>query len=98
MPEIPLARGWLKTRGCGGQVAGCEAVRLRAGRCKFFCNFFDGILKIPESQWFFEGIVLGAFIASVFFQFGFAIFYKCLGVLVGRWWGIANLTQAKDAN
>ena len=76
MPEIPLARGWLKARGCGGQVAGCEAVRLRAGRCEFFVIFFDGILKIPESQWFFEGDCMGAFIASVFFQFGFAIFLQ----------------------
>ncbi len=59
MPEIPLARGWLKARGCGGQVAGCEAVRLRAGRCKFFVIFFDGILKIPESQWFLRGLYGG---------------------------------------
>ena len=98
MPEIPLARGWLKARGCGGQVAGCEAVRLRAGRCKFFVIFFDGILKIPESQCFLRGIVWGAFIASVFFSLDLQFFCKCLGVLVGRWWGIANFTQAKDAN
>ena len=41
----------------------------------FFVIFFDGILKIPESQCFLRGIVWGAFIASVFFQFGFAIFF-----------------------
>ena len=32
-------------------------------------------MKIPESQCFLRGIVWGAFIASVFFQFGFAIFF-----------------------
>ncbi len=94
MPEIPLARGWLKARGCGGQVAGCEAVRLRAGRCKFFVIFFDGILKIPESQCFLRGIVWGAFIASVFFQFGFAIFFaNVLEFWLGDGGGLQILTK-----
>ena len=79
MPEIPLAMGWLKARGCGGQVAGCEAVRLRAGRCKFFVIFFDGILKIPESQcWWEEGDLSILFIEII----GLLLFpqmwhYKC---------------------
>lgn len=76
MPEIPLARGWLKARGCGCQVSGCEVVRLRAGRCKFFVIFFDGILKIPESQCFLRGIVWGAFIASVFFSLDLQFFLQ----------------------
>ncbi len=88
MPEIPLARGWLKARGCGGQVSGCEVVRLRAGRCKFFVIFFDGILKIPESQCFFEGDCMGAFIASVFFSLDLQFFTNVLEFWLGDGGGL----------
>jgi hypothetical protein len=75
----PIGEGGLKARGCGGQVAGCEAVRLRAGRCKFFVIFFDGILKIPLSLcWWEEGDLSILFIEII----GLLLFpqmwhYKC---------------------